>query len=213
MFAASGFLHMRLLLYRAFLNLLVQGARRREKVSEGLQELATVCIHIAADIVTLTVDTIHPGVRSSGTLQGVLFHAMWYLWNALVTLVFLASSQAAQGILKPKLRSISIVHEIRRAVQLYEAHTQAVPFARTAQEKIQIILERIDNESASSRDTTGDATATAAAAATIPEVLTESTMPEVELGWLDDDTAFDDFETFFGIDVDYNGTRGASNQL
>lgn len=211
-FPDAGFLHVRLLLYRAFLNLLVQGARRREKVSEDLLELAAVCIHIAADIVTLTVDTINPGVCSSGTLQGVLFHAMLCLWNALVTLLFFASSRAAHEFLGPKLRPINILGEIKHGVQVFEAHADSVPFAQTARLKIHTILEKIGPQSTNSRGSKGARTAVSTALDPPTEMTSsssqlglavgESAMPGAQLDWADLDPAFDDFdnfEAFFGM--------------
>lgn len=195
---------MRLLLYRAFLNLLVQKLRRKEPVSEELQDLATVCIHVATEITTLTTDSIHAGVRSSGTLQGVLFHAMSYLWNALVTLLFFTRSRAAQDLLESKLRPIDIFQEIKNAATVFESHAEAVPFAQTVAYKIQTILERMEGDLSSKDVETGQARTAEATSSTISSSaeVEATSMPEVELEFPDFDATFTDFEEFFGAPVD-----------
>jgi hypothetical protein len=203
--ARLRFLHMRLLLYRVFLNLVVQKSRKKETISEELQDLAATCIHVAADIVTLTVKSVHVGVRTSGTLQGALFHAMAYLWNALVTLLLFASSRSAQQRLGPSLsKPINIIEEVRNAMAVFDCHKEAVAFARTAAQKIEALLAKIALQNEKSDAAPGQSAATAATA--IPP----STSPASLLDWPTGpgmdfpgfDASFDDFQTFFNVDLD-----------
>ncbi|EXJ71765.1 uncharacterized protein A1O5_05575 [Cladophialophora psammophila CBS 110553] len=198
--ARLRFLHMRLLLYRVFLNLLVQKSRRKEAVAEELQELATTCIHVAADIVSLTVRSVYVGVRTSGTLQGALFHAMAYLWNALVTLLLYASSRSAQQRLGPKLKPpINIIQEIKSAMEVFDSYKEAVAFARTASQKITALLEKIEqNETKTSTTASGQRVAPPS---TSPASLLDWTIgPEVDFPNFD--ASFNDFQTFFNMDLD-----------
>ncbi len=208
--ARLRFLHMRLLLYRIFLNLLVQKTRRKEIVSEELQGLAAICIQVAADIVTLTVKSVHIGVRTSGTLQGALFHAMAYMWNALVTLLLYASSPSAQHRLASRLhKPINVVQEIRDAVDVFDSHSKAVSFARTASEKIKALLAKIaQNEGTTSTMASGPP------AAPMPTSPTSSLdwTGDPELDFPDFDASFDDFQTFFNVDLDTQVHQYTENQ-
>jgi hypothetical protein len=193
-------LHMRLLLYRVFLNLLVQKARKREPLSDDLQDLATICIQIAIDLVNLVVKSIHMGVQTSGTLQGAFFHAMAYLWNALVTLLLYASSRSAQKHLSAKSeRFVDVVQLIKDAVVVFDRHKDAVAFANTASQKITTLLEKIGrNQDSAAR--------TAAVRGSIPETPLSpggtgwTPAPELGVGFPDFDD-FDDFDTFFDMDL------------
>ncbi len=198
--ARLRFLHMRLLLHRVFLNLLVQKSRRKEALSEELQDLAATCIHVAVDIVTLTTQSVFVGVLTSGTLQGALFHAMAYLWNAMVTLLLYASSHSAQQRLGPKLKKlINIIQEINNGMKVFGYHKEAVAFARTASQKITALLETIEtNGSKTSTTTSGQPPAPPF---TSPASLFDwTTGPESDFPEFD--ASFNDFQTFFNMDLD-----------
>ena len=132
---------MRHLLYRAFLNLVVQKSKRREPITDDLLNLAATCTQLAIELTRLTVSSIHVGCSISGTLQGIFYHALGYQWNAAVTLVLYAISLSAQEKLSPKLGSIDVVKdEIRSAVELFKYYGDAIPFAKTAAQKIEALL-------------------------------------------------------------------------
>jgi hypothetical protein len=141
--SSSGFLHVRHLLYRAFLNLVVQKSRRQESISDDLFNLATTCIQLAVDVTRLTVSSIQAGYSVSGTLQAVFFHALSYLWNASVTLVLYATSPVSvREKLSPSIGPINITDEIRSAIQLFKHHADAIPVAHTAAQKIDGLLHK-----------------------------------------------------------------------
>lgn len=198
--ARLRFLHTRLLLYRVFLNLLVQKSRRKESVTEDVQDLAATCIHIAAEIATLTVQSVHVGVRTSGTLQGAIFHAMSYLWNALVTLLLYASSRSAQRLVGPRLtKPIKIVQEIKKAMEVFEYHQEAVAFARTALQKGMALLEKIEQvETRSPTRISGQYAGPSSNSPVSP--LDWSAGPSWEFP--DFDAPFDDFQTLFNVDLE-----------
>jgi hypothetical protein len=196
--ARLRFLHMRLLLYRVFLNLLVQKSRRRGTISEELQNLAATCIYVAIDIVHLTVRSVHLGIRTSGTLQGALFHAMAYLWNALVTLLLYQSSRSAQQSLGPKLtKPINILEEVKQATDVFDSHKEAVTFARTASQKIMALLEKII-QSQNKADTITAVTPAPVPSTSPVSLLDWTTGPELDFP--DFDASFDDFQAFFNTD-------------
>ncbi|KPI40844.1 uncharacterized protein AB675_10908 [Cyphellophora attinorum] len=200
------FLHSRLLLYRAFLSILVQGARRQEKVSNELKELAAVSVRIAVDIVIIIVDDIYPAARSSGTLQGILFHAVLYLWNAVVSLLFVASSRVVQQLLESELQGINILDTIAHGTRIFEAYSDTVASARIALQKSHTILDKMSPDSTSLVKPNG----AGMAVATTPDSCektgispsqndlgsTESALPETELDWAEFDTTLDDFNNF-----------------
>jgi hypothetical protein len=198
--ARLRFLHMRLLLYRVFLNLLVQKSRRKEPITEEVQHLAATCIHIATEIATLTVQSVHVGVRTSGTLQGAIFHAMAYLWNSLVTLLLYASSHSAQRLLGPRLiKPIDIVQEIKNGMEVFDFHKEAVAFARTALQKVSAFLEKL-----------GHAESSYHAVVLGQPGMPSSASPASLLDWSagpsldfpDFDAPFNDFQTFFNVDLE-----------
>ncbi|KAJ9613499.1 hypothetical protein H2200_003441 [Cladophialophora chaetospira] len=204
--ARLRFLHMRLLLYRIFLNMLVQKSRRKDSISGELQGLATTCIHIAADIVTLVVKSIHVGVQTSGTLQAALFHSMAYLWNALVTLLLYASSHSAQQRLGSKLsKPIDIIKEIQDAVEVFDSYSEAVSFAGTASQKIRALLEKI-------KPNEGRTSTMANAQASAPTFTSPSSLLDwtggPELDFPDFDASFNDFQNFFSFDLDTPALQG-----
>lgn len=139
----SGFLHVRHLLYRAFLNLVVQKGRRQESISNELFDLATTCIQLAVNVTRLTVSSIHAGYSVSGTLQAVFFHALSYLWNASLTLVLYTTSPVSvKERLSSSIGPINITDEISSAVRLFKHHADVIPVAHTAAQKIDGLLHK-----------------------------------------------------------------------
>lgn len=49
---------MRLLLYRAFLNLVVQKTRQRQRVAENILDLAAKCVDISSETIKLVVTSM-----------------------------------------------------------------------------------------------------------------------------------------------------------
>ncbi|KIW12255.1 hypothetical protein PV08_09531 [Exophiala spinifera] len=134
------FLHMRLLLYRAFLNLVVEKTRRHQRVVESVLDLAAKCVDISSETIKIVVTSIHPGSSVSGTLQGILFHALEYLWNAAVTHLLCAAYPAVQATLVSKI-TCNVPEDLRAAIGVFRVHEDAMPFSRAAGEKITNFLD------------------------------------------------------------------------
>lgn len=137
-----GYLNLRILLYRAFLNLVVQKREKQIEVKEEAVIAASKCIEMAMTLVQVTTSSINPG--SSGTLQAVVFHAMGYLWNAALTLLLYVRSEAAQEILSPTTPDRGkIVENIEASATFFAIHQQALPFAQVAAGKIRRLLKKV----------------------------------------------------------------------
>lgn len=138
----SGYLNLRILLYRAFLNLVVQKREKQIEVKEEAVIAASKCIEMAMSLIQLIISSINPG--SSGTLQAAVFHAMGYLWNATLTLLLYVRSEAAQEILSPAAPDRGkIVENIEAGATFFATHQQALPFAQVAAEKIRRLLKKV----------------------------------------------------------------------
>jgi hypothetical protein len=137
-----GYLNLRILLYRAFLNLVVQKREKQMEVKDESILAASKCIEMAMSLVQLTTSSINPG--SSGTLQAALFHAMGYLWNGTLTLLLYVRSDSAQGILAASTPDRSkIIDMIESAAAFFATHREALPFARVAAEKLRRLLRKV----------------------------------------------------------------------
>ncbi len=138
----SGYLNLRILLYRAFLNLVVQKREKQLEVDDESLPAASKCIEMAMTLAQLIMVSINPG--SSGTLQAALFHAMGCLWNATLTLLLYVRSESAQELLAATTpERTKIIDSIDAAALFFMEHQQALPFARTAAGKIQRLLKRV----------------------------------------------------------------------
>jgi hypothetical protein len=133
---------MRLVLYRAFLNLAIRRFREEKPVTEDLLMLAASCVNIAVEIIQVTTSSIHAG--SSGTLQAMLFQAIEYLWNGAITLMLSLTCRALQERLSSKItHSSSIMAHLNSSIEFFERHADTVPFARTAAEKAFGLLRKM----------------------------------------------------------------------
>jgi hypothetical protein len=149
MVRATGYLNLRILLFRAFLNLVVQKREKKMEISNMSIAAASKCVEMSMSLVQVTISSINPG--SSGTLQAALFHAIGYLWNATLTLLLYVRSDSAQEILASCTPERSKVTEaIEAAAEFFATYRLALPFAGMATEKVQRLLRKIKAGHASS---------------------------------------------------------------
>jgi hypothetical protein len=139
---AAGYLNLRILLFRAFLNLVVQKREKRMEVKDQSVLAAARCVDIAMSLVQVTVSSMNPG--SSGTLQAALFHTLGYLWNATVTLLLYVRSDSVQDALAASAPDrAKVIDSIDSAAAFFEIHQQALPFAKVAAGKIRRLLRKV----------------------------------------------------------------------
>ncbi|KIW83181.1 hypothetical protein Z517_02426 [Fonsecaea pedrosoi CBS 271.37] len=137
-----GYLNLRILLYRAFLNLVVQKREKQMKVSDESVVAAAKCIEMAMSLINVTTTSINAG--SSGTLQAALFHTMGYLWNATLTLLLYVRSESTHDLLAATIPDRSKINDnIESAAVFFTRHQEALPFARVASEKIHRLLKKV----------------------------------------------------------------------
>ncbi|KIW22753.1 uncharacterized protein PV07_11019 [Cladophialophora immunda] len=136
------YLNLRILLYRAFLNLVVQKREKQMEVKEESVVAAARCIEMAMSLIHVTTTSINVG--SSGTLQAALFHTMGYLWNATLALLLYVRSESTHDLLAATIPDRGkIIDTIESAAVFFTRHQEALPFARVASEKIRRLLKKV----------------------------------------------------------------------
>lgn len=134
----TRYFNIRILLYRAFLKLLVQKGRRQEDINNDVLKPASKCVDLARTLVQITTSI---DFERSGTLQAALFHANTYLWNATISLLLYITDKHAPGRL-PRDRADIIAH-VNLAIRFFSAHQDRIPFARVAEQKSKGLLAKV----------------------------------------------------------------------
>ena len=111
-------------------------------IPKELQQPATTCVQIAIETSSLIVSSVNTGVHVSGTIQAILFQAVGYLWNALETMLLIASSDAAQSRLSPIVTREHLFEAINSALSMLKTYEDTIPLARTAVIKSESVLRR-----------------------------------------------------------------------
>lgn len=132
---------MRILLYRAFLNFVVQKKEAGKVIPEELLAAAARCIAMAISLIETTTTCINPG--SSGTLQAALLPSAGYLWNATITLLLYVTSQAVRDTLPETAPDrATVISTIQTAIAFLTVHQNALSSAPESIKKGQTLLNK-----------------------------------------------------------------------
>ncbi|KAK5061127.1 hypothetical protein LTR84_007669 [Exophiala bonariae] len=136
--------NIRILLYRAFLNLTILRVKKRKEVRDELVSVAATCVQLALSFVKTTTESVH--VTSSGIIQAALFHVIGYLWNATITLLLYAKNKSAHAMLSEKgIHYEDTMKHVKLAMDFFDVHKYGSSTAQSAVLKTARLIDKIQD--------------------------------------------------------------------